>query len=372
MGLAMTRPEPVLAFAPREAATPELPAKTGISPAPRPGFDARRMVSLMRAAIRRCGLDLSGLTVVTEAATGAYASTAVIAALAGAAKVYARTADSPHGSAAAAAAEVLVLARCAGVAGRIDFFSDVPRTVAGRADIITNSGHLRPLDAALIDALPETAVIALMYEAWEFREADIDLAACRRKGIPVVGVNERHPSLDVFAFLGPLAANLLHRAGIPVYRSRIVLLCDNPFDVFIWRGLKGLGADVSLRTRVEDLPADGEMDAVLVAMRPTPQPALSVREAAFIAENLPGAVVAQFWGDVDREALRARSVPVWPEVPPKPGHMGVLLSDIGPEPIIRLQTGSLRAAELIYRSGRRAGGPGGIADPLPATADCLK
>jgi hypothetical protein len=31
--------------------------------------------------------------------------------------------------------------------------------------------------------------------------------------------------------------------------------------------------------------------------------------------------------------------------------MGVMLSDIGPEPIVRLQTGGLRAAEWINRGG---------------------
>src|SRR5690606_1365873 len=51
----------------------------------------RRLVPLMRAAIARCRLDLSGLTVLTEAASGAYVVTPVLAALAGAARVIAVT-----------------------------------------------------------------------------------------------------------------------------------------------------------------------------------------------------------------------------------------------------------------------------------------
>src|SRR5579884_1842531 len=54
----------------------------------RPGLNPLRLIRLMRAAIDRCGLDLSGLTVLTEAATGAYAVTGVLAAMAGA-EVYA-------------------------------------------------------------------------------------------------------------------------------------------------------------------------------------------------------------------------------------------------------------------------------------------
>jgi hypothetical protein len=37
----------------------------------RPGLDPRRLIRLMTAAIDRCSLDLTGLTVLTEAASGA-------------------------------------------------------------------------------------------------------------------------------------------------------------------------------------------------------------------------------------------------------------------------------------------------------------
>ncbi|MGN6582731.1 MAG: hypothetical protein ACTHJV_03400, partial [Rhizobiaceae bacterium] len=51
----------------------------------RPAGDVpQTMLESIERRIRILDLDLAGLTVVTEAATGAYASTAVIAALAGA------------------------------------------------------------------------------------------------------------------------------------------------------------------------------------------------------------------------------------------------------------------------------------------------
>src|SRR6202021_122282 len=102
-----------------------------------------------------------------------------------------------------------------------------------------NSGHLRPLSAELIDQLPSHAVIALMFEAWEFRPQDIDLEACLRRGIPIVGVNERHPAVDVFSFLGPLCVKQLHDCGLAVYGDRIALLCDNDFAEPMARGLRG-------------------------------------------------------------------------------------------------------------------------------------
>ena len=63
----------------------------------RPGLDPRRLIRLMSMAIDRCGLDLSGLTVLTEAASGAYVVTPVLAAMAGA-DVYALAAGTAYAS----------------------------------------------------------------------------------------------------------------------------------------------------------------------------------------------------------------------------------------------------------------------------------
>src|SRR5262245_65129912 len=45
----------------------------------------------------------------------------------------------------------------------------------------------------------------------------------------------------------------------------------------------------------------------------------------------PAAVVAQLWGDIDRDVLAAERVPYWPVAPVPRGHMGILPSAVGPE-----------------------------------------
>jgi hypothetical protein len=314
------------------------------------GFSITRQVALMHRTIADTGLNLSELAVLTEAATGAYGVTAVIAALAGARKVYALARASRYGSAAQAADWVLQLARAAGIAERIDIIESIPADVLGDVDIVTNSGHLRPLTAALIDQLPSSAVVALMFEAWEFRPEDIDLEACNRRGIPVVGINERHKAVDVFSFLGELCAKQLHDCGIAVCRNRFALVCDNLFAESMMRGLSGLGADVELFPKVEAVRR-GEWDAVIIALRPTCEPRIGRSEARHLAAVTPEAVIVQFWGDVNRELAASHGLNVWPTEPPALGHMAVLLSEIGPEPVIRLQAGGLRAAECIRRGG---------------------
>jgi hypothetical protein len=111
----------------------------------------------------------------------------------------------------------------------------------------------------------------------------------------------------------------------------------------------GAGADVDLR---DTLPAGTDAkdyDAILVALKPRGGPVLSAKEANTIAKGWPGVVVAQFWGDIEREYFRAANVDVWPLEPPAPGHMGILPSGLGPEPIIRLQSGGLKVGEVLSR-----------------------
>lgn len=315
----------------------------------RPGLNPHRLVSLMRQAIERCDLQLQNAIALTEAATGAYAVTPVLAAMSGVEKVFALTHSSRYGTIEQVKAQTLELAEIAGVSKCIEFITEKKQIDVGQADIITNSGHVRPIDAQMIGWMKPTAVIGLMYEAWEFRHEDVDLTACRQRGIQVVGVNERHPSVDVFSFLGIMAVKLLLDAGIAVYTSNILLLCDNPFRDFIDRGLIKAGAIVDTVDTLATAPTNKIYDAILVALQPQAEPVLSALDAAMIAKYWSGALVAQYWGDIDRSALLSHNIPLCPEVEPKSGHMGILPSAVGPEPIIRLQTGGLKAAEVIWR-----------------------
>jgi hypothetical protein len=330
----------------------------------RPGLDARRVRRLMRAAVRELDLDLRERVVVTEAATGPYAVTPVIAALAGAPSVYAVAGDSRFGSAADACAYTHDLATAAGVLDQIELVLGKERAPLEEADIVTNSGHVRPLDADAVGRMRHGAAIPLMYEAWELRPGEVDLRACARRGVRVAGTNERHPAVDVFSYLGPMAVKLLMDAGVPVSGTSLLLLCDNPFGLHIARGLTAAGAHVDIRRRLGAGPIDARWDAVVVALQPGPGPVLGAEEGARLAERAPGTLLAQFWGDVDREALADAGVPMWPPAPPAPGHMAILPSGLGPDPIVRLQAGGLKVGEVLCRADDPRAGDADYVDPV--------
>jgi hypothetical protein len=199
--------------------------------------------------------------------------TPVLAAVAGAQKVLALARPSRHGSVEEIAALTMGLARSAGVHERIRIVTEKNAADGARADIVTNSGHVRPIDAEMVGWMKISAVIQLMYEAWEFRAEDVDLEACNRHGIRVAGT---------------------------------VMRCsDNPFEPYIRRGLLQAGALVHTTDGLANAAPANACDVVLVALRPQAQPVVGAKEAALISERWPGAVVAQYWVDIDRPALTA-------------------------------------------------------------------
>ena len=247
------------------------------------------------------------------------------------------------------ASETMELARLLGVDGRIELVGERRRSIVEQADIVTNSGHVRPIDAEMVGWMKSTAVMPLMYESWEFRPGDLDADACRRKGVLIAGTNERHPAIDVFSFLGVMAVRLLNDAGVSVYKSSILLVCDNPFKSYIQRGLEQAGAEVETVATIAEANTTVARDGILVAATPRSGSVLSDTDARRIAAAWPGAVVAQYFGDLDRSVLSSLDIAVWPPHEPRPGHMGILPAEIGPEPTVRLQSGGLKVGEVLWR-----------------------
>jgi hypothetical protein len=273
----------------------------------------------------------------------------VLAAIAAAEHVFAVTHESRHGTVEEVKQQTKELAAAARVSNRIEIITEITNDVVAEADIITNSGHVRPIDAKVVSWMKPTAVIPLMYEAWEFRPADIDLTACRNRGILVAGTNERHPDVDVFSYLGIMACKLLVNAGVAVYGSRLLILCDNHFGSYIRSGLENAGAKVQISDCLPSAIGDRPFDAILVALRPKAEPILSAADAITVANRWPGTVVAQFWGDIDYIAFAAAGIPLWPPDPPTRGHMAILPSAVGPEPVVRLQAGGFKVGEILWK-----------------------
>ena len=132
-----------------------------------------RINKLLKDCVSTFVLDLNELVILTEAATGAYLYTPVMAALAGAKMVYAITSDSLFGTKEEVKAETLQVAKYWGVEDKIRVIFNKEKEIVSECDIITNSGFVRPINRDMISWMKPTAVIPLMWEPWEFREGEL-------------------------------------------------------------------------------------------------------------------------------------------------------------------------------------------------------
>ncbi|ROS00117.1 hypothetical protein EDC56_2753 [Sinobacterium caligoides] len=316
-------------------------------------------------AVQRLQLDLSGKIVLTEAATGPYSVTAIIAALAGA-KVYAYAKDTRYGTVSDVFSSMqAMMAMFDGL--DITLVDVLTKELLSQADIITNSGHLRPLDSSKLQHAKPGLVIPMMYEAWELRNDDIDMDYCRRQQIVVVATDERAANVGVFDYLGDMAVKLIFDAGCCLQNNSFVLICNNDFGPYIAARVSKLCDRLGI-IDIEDNKARYSLNEHCEWLSNYPDitipeyyanaEAIIFTAAPFTKEHIARAgdipvevlarvfnqpLVLRFAGDLNTADLDRLGIDYYPQKV-RSGHMGILPSDIGFDPIIRLQAGSLWSA----------------------------
>jgi hypothetical protein len=319
-------------------------------------------------------LDLRQKIVLTECATGAYAITPVLACLAGA-EVYAVGKDTRFGTFEQAKQEVeALLALFPEATGKVQCLPTLPTEILTKADVITNSGHLRPLDVDKLKHTKKGVVIPLMYENWEFRNQDLDLSFCQQNNICIAGTNERHPDVDVFNYLGDMALKFVFDAGLCLYKNTFVLICNNDFGGYIAKVLakncKKLGvidiaenresyASIENCVWLSDYPKVEvptefrKAEAIIYTAYPFDSVLLGNSSKTIslptLIEQFEFPYLLRYAGDIDNELCDKMQIAYYPKEV-KSGHMGIIPSEIGNDAIYRLQGGGLKVGELMTRN----------------------
>ena len=319
--------------------------------------------------VEALGLNLEGKTVLTEAASGAYVVTPLLAAIAGA-KVYAFTKTTRYGTVEEIFANTKkYIDECTTKQLDITLIDKLTPEIIAQADIITNSGHLRPLNQEKLQYAKESVVIPLMYEAWEWRDADMDIDYIRKRGFRIGATNERHPEVDVFNYLGDMAVKQIFDAGICPYKNKFVLVCNNDFGPYIAKvvakvcdGLAVIDKNENKdKYNFDNVEWIGNFPEVNIPARYKDAEAVIFTAYPFdqdwIGENGPINVkqiktefydpyILRYAGDVDTKSLDKEEIRYFP-AHVHSGHMGILPSAVGYDPIIRLQAGGLKSGEAL-------------------------
>jgi hypothetical protein len=329
------------------------------------------LIDKLARQVRALELDLKGKTVLTEAASGAYIVTPILAAIAGA-KVFAFSKTTRYGK----VEEIFSNTRALADSFRefkldIHLIDHLNQEIIAQADIITNSGHLRPLTEAILQHTKDEVVIPLMYEAWEWRDADMDIKYIRKRGIKIGATNERHPNVDVFNYLGDMALKQIFDSGICPYKNKFILLCNNDFGPFIAKVLANICEGLAVidtnehRARYNENQIDWiggfpeinipenykNAEAVIFTAYPFDKDWIGEKTPVSVHQiqsQLSDPFILRYAGDLNEDYLHSKGLRFFPRHVHS-GHMGILPSAIGYDPIIRLQSGGLKAGEALLR-----------------------
>jgi hypothetical protein len=168
-----------------------------------------------------------------------------------------------------------------------------------------------------------------------------------------------------------MALKMIFDAGMNPYKNSFILLCNNDFGPFIAKvlskvcGALGVCDTAANRPRYEGLNIDWlgdfpalevtgkykKAEAVVFTAYPFDQPWIGNSHLPIAVETIkkaaPDAVLLRYAGDID-EAVCKQHIRVYPDHVHS-GHMGILPSAIGPDPIVRLQSGGLKVGEMLIR-----------------------
>jgi hypothetical protein len=312
---------------------------------------------ICKDAIERLQLDLDGFDVLTELGTNQFAFLPILTSLAGANSVTAFVKDTKYGKADDVEARFQRLVDEVGFRQNILIRKNVLlESDIAKADIVTNSFMLRPLDAEFVAKMaPNTSVISLMYEAWEFRSLDIDLAACEARGVRVCGVSEGNEKLPIFDFCGPMLAKMVFQAGYEIMQNRIVILSNDDFGKVAEATFLALGAEKVILTNDlmlvrEDLAS---ADFLLLADYQLSGPVFSQGGAAplfYLNECNPDLGIVHLFGDITEEDVAILGSRIFPGSPGQAHTMTRTLSFCGEIPVVWLQAAGLKAAQEVLQN----------------------
>lgn len=323
-----------------------------------------RVTKILHDALHNFNLQLEGLTVLTEAASGNYQYNCILAAMAGA-KVFAVTKDSSYGLANDIKEKTYALANMYGVSDCLTIISDLDEDIVKQCDIITNSGFVRPINQSLIYKMKPTAVVPLMWETWEIRENELDLNACKEKGILVLGTDESQAPLQLYYYVGHLAMKLLYNMGFEGFKTNVLLLASNPMGKIIKEHFDKIDVsctwyaqnDASARSYDQlntDFKREGSSyDMVLLAEHAYNQ--LLIGEKGILSSDLikeinPNLAVGIIAGNVDVEHLKESGLSYFPDKILPFGYVSYDTYQLGPKPVIDLYAAGLQVGEIMAKS----------------------
>ena len=328
-----------------------------------------RIKRLCVETIKKFDINLSGLSIFTEAATGHYGYIAHLCALAGAHQVIALAKNTRWGTANAAIEQGLKLAQKWKVETRVHFTTDKRQEDLSQIDILTNSGNVRPINESLINLLKPSCVIPLMWETWEHRPDELDLSACKKRDILVLGTDEE--KIGFRRYLGMIILKELLNEGLEVQNNHILVLASHPTTQAICSMLKVNGASFrwscpqnNPRDIFPDhyIPPDqhhqlldwaSRCDAVICDDRHHHAPLIGnpgILSTKDLVNANPNIKILYRSGEINLKHLTKAGLYLFPNKTATKEYPNLTSAALGPLPVIELTAASIKVAQVMARA----------------------
>jgi hypothetical protein len=303
----------------------------------------------IQTAISKFDLNLQNKTVLTEAATGNYVVTPIIAAVSGASKVYAFTNNSKYGTTEEVARQTSNVSEQLGVASQIEVITCLDDISLNSIDILTNTGFLRPINKHIINQLSSNCVIPLMWETWEFRERDLDLDRCRERKIKVYGTNEDDERLRTKDYIGLMVVKFLSQHKLSPSNTNVLVLGCDYFNKYVENALNLSGYKNTILNSYETKVDASKFDAIVLLEHYKNQ--LLIGKGAFIeVENIPDKTkVIHICGNVDFSSAQFQYIP---DEPAPFGYMSYTVDNMGDHVVIDLHAAGFKVAEGMLEANK--------------------
>ena len=310
-----------------------------------------RAIQIIRQTIKSIDLNLDSYVVLTELGSNNYIYTPIIPLLAGAKKVYAWTRDSSYGKSEDIIEQCLEVAKYLGFENQLEFSANRKNYEHVRqADIITNSGCIRPINETLLKYAKSNIAVPLMFEAWEIRDQDLDIEACTKNNVRVAGTWENHPKIRVFNYVKELTLKLLFEAGYEISGNKFIIWSSDHFGEKAEEVLKLNNAkEVIVTADYHVLLANmKDVDAVLLFDYHESRDYFCSNGVFNLSElkqvnNHFG--IVHLYGSVDVNYLREKKVQVYPDKNGKAMIMTFTLAHVGLIPLLRLLTAGFKVGQ---------------------------
>lgn len=311
-----------------------------------------RLIKLITNSFNKFQINLDGLFVLTEAATGNYACTPILAALSGA-TVYALAKESQYGSVDQIKSEIRSIAERLNISEFIFIIENLDEIEIKKIDIVTNTGFVRPIGKTLIDMLKRDCVISLMWEPWEYRPNELDLDTAINKGLKVYGTNEADPRLQTMKYIGIIVLYLLLKEKRSCFSSRVLIIgCEEFLEPIISVLRKNNYFINSYLTDKYEKVNITDFDTIVVAEHNNPKMILGNSPESLILNSslTEEQLVIHIAGNVDFNMIRCQH---YPEKPSSFGYMSFRADYIDPSAVIDLHSAGLKVAEGMIKANSR-------------------